>query len=68
MNLAPEYLGLPLKNPLVGGTSPFADSLDSARRVEDVVRAVRIPVAVKISASHAAPAQFALSPEQVGAR
>jgi len=35
MNLATEYLGLKLKNPLVVGASPFADNLDSARRVED---------------------------------
>ena len=35
MNLATNYLGLKLKNPLMPGASPLADNLDSVRRLED---------------------------------
>ncbi|HEY8994504.1 MAG TPA: dihydroorotate dehydrogenase-like protein, partial [Lacunisphaera sp.] len=35
MNLATQYLGLKLKNPLVIGASPFCDEIDGARRLED---------------------------------
>lgn len=35
MNLATQYLGLTLKNPLVIGASPFCDEVDGARRLED---------------------------------
>lgn len=35
MNLATEYLGLKLKNPLMPGASPLADDLDAVRRLED---------------------------------
>lgn len=35
MNLATNYLGLELKNPLVVGASPFCDQVDGASRLED---------------------------------
>ncbi len=35
MDLATEYLGLKLKNPLLPGASPLVDDLDSVRRLED---------------------------------
>jgi dihydroorotate dehydrogenase (fumarate) len=35
MNLATEYLGLKLENPLVVGASPFCDSVNSARLLQD---------------------------------
>jgi dihydroorotate dehydrogenase (fumarate) len=35
MNLATNYLGLRLKNPLVIGASPFCDSVKSARLLQD---------------------------------
>jgi dihydroorotate dehydrogenase (fumarate) len=35
MKLATNYLGLPLKNPLLPGASPLVDSLDQVRRLED---------------------------------
>ncbi|MDD5348752.1 MAG: dihydroorotate dehydrogenase-like protein [Chthoniobacteraceae bacterium] len=35
MNLATEYLGLKLKNPLMPGASPLGDDLDTVRRLED---------------------------------
>ncbi|HEX4955985.1 MAG TPA: dihydroorotate dehydrogenase-like protein [Thermoanaerobaculia bacterium] len=35
MDLSTRYLGLELAHPLLAGASPLADSLDSARRLED---------------------------------
>ena len=35
MNLATEYLGMTLPNPIVIGASPLSDDLDSVRRLED---------------------------------
>ncbi|MEI8233724.1 MAG: dihydroorotate dehydrogenase-like protein [Verrucomicrobiota bacterium] len=35
MNLATEYLGLTLKNPLMPGASPLVDDLATVRRLED---------------------------------
>lgn len=35
MDLATEYLGLKLKNPVIAGASPLVDSLDNVRRLED---------------------------------
>jgi len=35
MDLSISYLGLELPHPLIGGASPLADTLDSARRLED---------------------------------
>ncbi len=35
MNLATNYLGLPLKNPFMPGASPLVDDLDLVRRLED---------------------------------
>lgn len=35
MNLATDYLGLPLKNPIVASSSPLSHSVDSIRRLED---------------------------------
>ncbi|HEX6187669.1 MAG TPA: dihydroorotate dehydrogenase-like protein [Pyrinomonadaceae bacterium] len=35
MNLATNYLGLPLKNPIVASSSPLSHSVDSIRRLED---------------------------------
>lgn len=35
MDLATEYLGLTLKNPLLPGASPLVDNLDTVRRLED---------------------------------
>jgi len=35
MNLATEYLGLKLKNPLMPGASPLVDDLSTVRRLED---------------------------------
>ena len=35
MNLATEYLGLTLKNPLMPGASPLVDDLSAVRRLED---------------------------------
>ena len=35
MNLATEYLGLKLKNPLMPGASPLVDDLATVRRLED---------------------------------
>lgn len=52
-------------NPHLSGAEIEAEMIET---VQDVVRAVKIPVAVKISAFHAGPAQFALSLEQVGAQ
>src|SRR4051794_34364134 len=36
MNLSTTYLGLRLPDPLIVGASPLADTLDGARRLEDV--------------------------------
>jgi len=35
MNLATEYLGMPLPNPIVVGASPLSDDLDTVKRLED---------------------------------
>jgi dihydroorotate dehydrogenase (fumarate) len=35
MNLATNYLGLPLKNPIVASSSPLSYNVDSIRRLED---------------------------------
>jgi len=35
MNLATNYLGLPLRNPIVASSSPLSHNLDSIRRLED---------------------------------
>ena len=35
MNLETQYLGLTLRNPLVVGASPFCDSLDASKRLEE---------------------------------
>ncbi len=35
MNLSTEFLGLKLKNPIVVGASPFCDSIETARELED---------------------------------
>lgn len=35
MNLTTDYLGLKLRNPLVVGASPFCDSTETARQLED---------------------------------
>lgn len=35
MNLATNYLGLKLKNPIMPGASPLVDHLDNVRRLED---------------------------------
>ena len=35
MNLQTEYLGLPLRNPLVASASPLSRKLDNVRRMED---------------------------------
>jgi dihydroorotate dehydrogenase (fumarate) len=35
MNLETNYLGLPLKNPIVASSSPLSHSVDSIRRLED---------------------------------
>lgn len=52
-------------DPNMGGAEIEADMVAAVR---DVVRAVRIPVAVKLSPFHAGPAQLARALEQVGAR
>lgn len=36
MSLATTYLGIPLRNPLVVGSSPLTDNLDSVKQLEDV--------------------------------
>lgn len=51
-------------NPLVAAGEVEADMLETVRRV---TARVRIPVAVKLSAFHTSPAQFALALEQAGA-
>lgn len=35
MNLATQYLGLNLRNPLIVGASPFCDEVDGAQRLQD---------------------------------
>ena len=35
MNLATTYMGIPLRNPIVVGSSPLTEDLDNARRLED---------------------------------
>ena len=35
MNLSTNYLGLPLKNPIVASSSPLSHNVDSIRRLED---------------------------------
>ena len=35
MNLATTYMGFELPHPVVPGAGPFADSLDTVRRLED---------------------------------
>ena len=35
MNLATTYMGMPLSNPLIVGSSPLTEDLDAARRLED---------------------------------
>jgi dihydroorotate dehydrogenase (fumarate) len=35
MNLATTYMGMPLSNPMVVGSSPLTEDLDMARRLED---------------------------------
>lgn len=52
-------------DPNASGDQIEADMLET---VHDVAVAVKIPVSVKISAFHTAPAQFAMSLEKAGAR
>ena len=52
-------------DPLISGSEIEKGMLTT---VHDVVSTVKIPVAVKLSAFHTAPAQFALSLEQAGAK
>jgi len=42
IDLTTSYLGFTLPHPLIVGASPFADSLDSARRIEDAGAAALI--------------------------
>lgn len=35
LNLATTYLGLPLRNPLIVGASPFSDDLEAARQLQE---------------------------------
>ena len=35
MTLATTYMGLPLRNPLIVGSSPLTDDLDSVKQLED---------------------------------
>ncbi len=35
MNLATTYMGLPLRNPFIVGSSPLTESVDSAKQLED---------------------------------
>jgi len=35
MNLTTTYMGIPLRNPLIVGSSPLTDDLDMAKRLED---------------------------------
>jgi dihydroorotate dehydrogenase (fumarate) len=51
-------------NPEISGDDVEADMLETVRRV---TTSVKIPIAVKISAFHTSPAQFALALEQAGA-
>jgi len=51
-------------DPHIGAAEVEADMIETVRNVTSVVK---IPVAVKISAFHTAPAQFALSLEEAGA-
>jgi len=51
-------------NPHLGSSEVEADMLET---VHDVATTVKIPVAVKISSFHTAPAQFALALENAGA-
>jgi dihydroorotate dehydrogenase (fumarate) len=50
------------------GASALEIEADMLETVRDVVQAVKIPVAVKLSAFHTAPVQFALELEQAGAK
>lgn len=52
-------------NPLATGAQIETDMLETVR---DVTSSVKIPVAVKISAFHTAPAQFSLELEKAGAK
>lgn len=51
-------------NPAVSGAEVEADMLETVRRVAS---SVKIPIAVKISAFHTSPTQFALALEEAGA-
>ncbi len=51
-------------DPLIGAAEVEADMIETVR---NVATTVRIPVAVKISAFHTAPARFSLTLEKVGA-
>ena len=52
MNLTTNYLGMPLKNPLVASSSPLSHTVDSIRRLED--------------AGAAAVVMYSLFEEQIG--
>lgn len=52
MNLTTNYLGLPLKNPIVASSSPLSHTVDSIRRLED--------------AGAAAVVMYSLFEEQIG--
>jgi dihydroorotate dehydrogenase (fumarate) len=52
-------------NPLASAAEIEADMLETVR---DVAGSVRVPLAVKISPFHTAPAQFALALEEAGAK
>ena len=53
-----------ITSPHIGAAEVEADMLETVR---SVTKTVKIPVAVKISAFHTAPAQFALALEEAGA-
>jgi len=42
MNLATTYMGIPLQSPLIVGSSPLTDDLDTVRRLEDAGAAALI--------------------------
>jgi len=48
-DLSSQYLGLPLANPFMAGSSPLADHLDTVRRLEDAgCAAVRPALAARL--------------------
>ena len=47
MNLATTYLGLPLRNPIIVGASPFSDDIHAACQLQDAGASALVQITVE---------------------